>query len=38
MSHRDLDHDWVVIGVLVSEHGVIGGGVSDRDVPKLGES
>ena len=27
-----LAHDWVIIGVLVSEHGVVGGGVSDRDV------
>ena len=43
MGHRDLvrsprlvdghlAHDRVIIGVLVSEHGVVGGGVSDRDV------
>ena len=29
-----LAHDRVIIGVLVSEHGVVGGGVSDRDVLK----
>ena len=29
-----LAHDGLIIGVLVSEHGVVGGGVSDRDVLK----
>ena len=45
MGHRDLvrsprlvdghlAHDGLIIGVLVSEHGVVGGGVSDRNVLK----